>query len=90
MTCAALRCHTPQTLNLATIVKCRALSGCCVATSLVGFLNSPGVIPLGGTWGRHCSNPAWCEAWRSSFILFYRKVQTLSLSPSKSLDSAHI
>ena len=37
------------------VVKCRAMSGCCVATSLVAC---PGTAPLGGEgdWGRHCNS----------------------------------
>ena len=50
-----LRLHSD---HLTRIVRCRALSGCCVATSLMacpGLAIAWELIPLGrGDWGRHC------------------------------------
>ena len=58
--------------HLARIVRCRALSGCCVATSLVassGLSIAWELIPGGGGGGgggggEHCSSSAWSEFWQ--------------------------
>ena len=81
-----LNAWTPLQLHidhLARIVRCRALSGCCVATSLVacpGLSNAWELIPWGGGWGRHCSSPAWSETWQPFHPSIWKS----------SVDSAHV
>ena len=73
--------------TLVGLFKCRALSGCCVATSLVacpGLSSAWELILLGGGGGvglgATCSSSAWSQTWQS----FY------SFTVKSSVDNAHM